>query len=72
MTRDTTKEAVMTPTGDQRGRSVVTPLRRPPVRQSVGGYSSGGYAIGWARILGCFAATLGTGAADEEGIRDER
>jgi hypothetical protein len=191
MTRDTTKEAVMTPTGDQRGRSVVTPLRRPPVRQSVlvraplrhtfatfvrtigiwwpvqpfsagkdrvrditleqreggrvyeiwadgtevnwgeltawsppdgfvmcwrgtpvpteaelsftalgreltrvavehrgwealteeqlgedcalpGGYSSGGYAIGWARILGCFAATLGAGPADAEGTPDER
>jgi hypothetical protein len=62
----------MTPSGDLGNRAVVTPLRRPPVRQSVGGYSSGGYAIGWARILGCFAATLGTGAADEEGIRDER
>ena len=37
-----------------------------------GGYSSGGYAIGWARILGCFAATLGTESAREQGIPDER
>jgi Activator of Hsp90 ATPase homolog 1-like protein len=37
-----------------------------------GGYSSGGYAIGWARILGCFAAILGAGAADAEGTADER
>jgi hypothetical protein len=37
-----------------------------------GGYSSGGYAIGWARILGCFAATLGAGPADAEGTADER
>lgn len=49
----------MTPAGDLGSRAVVTPLRRPPVRQSV-------------LILGCFAATLGTGAAGEEGIRDER
>ena len=37
-----------------------------------GGYSSGGYAIGWARILGCFATTLAAGPADAEGTPDER
>ena len=58
----------------------VTPLRRPPVRQSVvvrsdrhhtfgtfvrtigalpGGYLGGAYREGWARILGCLAATIG-------------
>ena len=36
-----------------------------------GGYSSGAYASGWARILGCFAA-FETGPAHEEGITDER
>ena len=37
-----------------------------------GGYSSGGYVIGWTRILGGFAATFGTEPADEEGTPDER
>ena len=38
-----------------------------------GGYSSGGYAIGWARILGCFAATLGTEPAHgTEPTREQR
>ena len=37
-----------------------------------GGYSSGGYAVGWARILGRFAATLGTEPTREQGIPDER
>jgi hypothetical protein len=37
-----------------------------------GGYSSGGYAIGWTKILGRFAATLGAGPAGAEGTPDER
>jgi hypothetical protein len=37
-----------------------------------GGYRSGGYVVGWARILGRFAAALGTEPAGQEGIPDER
>jgi Activator of Hsp90 ATPase homolog 1-like protein len=37
-----------------------------------GGYASGGYAVGWTRILGSFAATFGTGQGEPEGIPDER
>ncbi len=37
-----------------------------------GGYNSGAYAAGWARILGCFAAALDTGPAGQEGTPDER
>ena len=37
-----------------------------------GGYRPGGYAVGWARILGRFAASLGTEPADQEGTPGER
>jgi hypothetical protein len=37
-----------------------------------GGYNSGAYATGWARILGRFAASVATDPAREEDTPDER
>lgn len=51
----------MSPNGQGRVPGTVTALRRPLARDCAlpGGYLGGAYREGWARILGCLAATTG-------------
>ena len=66
---------------EHRGWEALTPEQLGEDCALPGGYNSGAYATGWARILGRFAASvdtgpastgpLNTGSASEESTRDE-